>query len=228
MGAALSIVVLFTVTSTIVRVAGVVLEHSGIPRHIARLQAISALMGTDFTTSESELILQTPERRKILIVLMFTGGIGFGSLIATVVVGAFGVSGTTTGLLSQGAAVAIALLYLRYVLLSAWADRLICKVASGWLAKHQTGKMDYLVLFRLTGDVTVGEHVLAKAPGANPKAWVAGAALIPIGTRNIDGHIDHGKPDRFEAGQVVILSGPERAHSAFAAAFGQPIIRKGH
>ena len=116
MGAALSIVVLFTVTSTIVRVAGVVLEHSGIPRHIARLQAISALMGTGFTTSESELILQTPERRKILIVLMFTGGIGFGSLIATVVVGAFGVSGTTTGLLSQVAAVAIALLYLRYVL----------------------------------------------------------------------------------------------------------------
>ena len=104
MGAALSIVVLFTVTSTIVRVAGVVLEHSGIPRHIARLQAISALMGTGFTTSESELILQTPERRKILIVLMFTGGIGFGSLIATVVVGAFGVSGTTTGLLSQVAA----------------------------------------------------------------------------------------------------------------------------
>lgn len=52
MGAALSIVILFTVTSTIVRVAGVVLEHSGIPRHIARLQAISALMGTGFTTSE--------------------------------------------------------------------------------------------------------------------------------------------------------------------------------
>ena len=107
MGAALSIVILFTVTSTIVRVAGVVLEHSGIPRHIARLQAISAPMGTGFTTSESELILQTPERRKILIVLMFTGGIGFGSLIATVVVGAFGVSGTTTGLLSQVALLAL-------------------------------------------------------------------------------------------------------------------------
>jgi hypothetical protein len=101
-------------------------------------------------------------------------------------------------------------------------------VASGWLAKHQTGKMDYLVLFRLTGDVTVGEHVLARAPGANPKDWGGGAALIPIGARNIDGHIDHGRPDRFEAGQVVILSGPERAHSAFASAFGQPIIRKGH
>ena len=78
MGAALSIVILFTVTSTIVRVAGLLLEHSGIPRHVARLQAVSALTGAGFTTSESELLLQTPERRNVLAALMITGSIGLG------------------------------------------------------------------------------------------------------------------------------------------------------
>ena len=87
MGAALSIVILFTVTSTIVRIAGVVLEHSGVPRQISRFQAVSALTGAGFTTSESELLLQTPERRKVVIALMITGSIGLASLIATVVVG---------------------------------------------------------------------------------------------------------------------------------------------
>lgn len=53
MGAALSIVILFTVTTTIVRIAGLALEHSGIPRHVVRLQAVSAQTGAGFTTSES-------------------------------------------------------------------------------------------------------------------------------------------------------------------------------
>jgi len=112
MGAALSIVIFFTVISTIVRIAGVVLEHSGIPRPIARFQAVSALTGAGFPTSESELLLQTPERRKIVIALMLAGSIGLGSLIATVVVGAFGISNSATGILGQLTAMVAALLFL--------------------------------------------------------------------------------------------------------------------
>ena len=142
MGAALSIVILFTVTSTIVRIAGVVLEHSGVPRQISRFQAVSALTGAGFTTSESELLLQTPERRKVVIALMITGSIGLGSLIATMVVGAFGVSTSMTGLLGQLDAVAVAavIIYLRYVLLTPWAERLICSLASRWLSRAGAGK----------------------------------------------------------------------------------------
>ena len=228
MGAALSIVILFTVTSTIVRIAGVVLEHSGVPRQISRFQAVSALTGAGFTTSESELLLQTPERRKVVIALMITGSIGLGSLIATVVVGAFGVSDTTSGLAGQVAAIATALLLLRFVLLTPWADRLICGVASRWLERQGMGRMPFLLLYRLADDATIAEHKLARVPPSDPKDWGAASALVPIAVRVADGHIRHGWLGAFDIGQGAILPGPVEAHMAFSTAFGQPITRSAH
>ena len=228
MGAALSIVILFTVTSTIVRIAGVVLEHSGVPRQISRFQAESALTGAGFTTSESELLLQTPERRKVVSALMITGSIGLGSLIATVVVGAFGVSDTTSGLAGQVAAIAAALLFLRFVLLTPWADRLICGVASRWLERQVMGRMPFLLLYRLADDATIAEHKLARVPPSDPQDWGAASALVPIAVRVADGHIRHGWLDALDIGQGAILSGPVEAHLAFSTAYGQPITPSAH
>jgi hypothetical protein len=228
MGAALSIIVLFTVTATIVRIAGLVLEHSGIPRHVARLQAVSALTGAGFTTGESELLMQTPERRHVLVTLMITGSIGLGSLIATVVVGAFGVSGTTRGLVGQAGAVIAALLYLRYVLLTPWADRLICSLASRWLSRMDAAKLPYLVLFRLGEDAMIVEHRLVRQPPTDPSQWGAAAALIPVALRNTDGLIRNGWDELTGEGQNVILCGPLEAHAAFASAFGGPIASQEH
>ncbi|HQU67349.1 MAG TPA: hypothetical protein PLI43_04040 [Albidovulum sp.] len=228
MGAALSIVILFTVTTTIVRIAGLVLEHSGIPRHVARLQAVSALTGAGFTTSESELLLQTPERRHVLVALMVTGSIGLGSLIATVVVGAFGVSTSMTGLLGQLGAVAAAIIYLRYVLLTPWADRLICSLASRWLSRTGAGKLPFLVLHRLGEDAMIAEHRLVRHPPENPADWGAAAGLIPVALRNADGIVHNGWSGLAGEGQNVILCGRLEAHAAFATAFGTPIENRGH
>lgn len=228
MGAALSIVILFTVISTIVRIAGVVLEHSGIPRPIARFQAVSALTGAGFTTSESELLLQTPERRKIIIALMLAGSIGLGSLIATVVVGAFGISNSATGILGQVVAMAGALLFLHYVLLSRRVDTLICGLASRWLDRQGMGRTPFLFLYRLADDTTIAEHRLAGVPPADPADWGAASALLPIAVRVTDGHIRNGAPGTFEIGQGAILSGPIEAHMAFSAAYGEPIIPVRH
>lgn len=136
MGAALSIVILFTISSTIVRVAAVFLEHTGISRDVARVQAMSALSGTRFTTSESELILQTPERRRILVILMITGSVGLASVVATVVVGAFGIKETASGLLLQLTAIITAIAFVRYVLFSSVVDKFICGMAHAWLVKY--------------------------------------------------------------------------------------------
>ncbi len=228
MGAALSIVILFTVTTTIVRIAGLVLEHSGIPRHVARLQAVSALTGAGFTTSESELLLQTPERRHVLVALMVTGSIGLGSLIATVVVGAFGVSTSMTGLLGQFGAVVAALVYLRYVLLTPWADRLICSLASRWLSRAGAGQLPFLVHHRLGDDSAIAEHRLVRLPPTKPADWGAAADLIPVALRNVDGIVHHGWSGLTGEGQNVILCGPLEAHAAFATAFGGPIANRGH
>lgn len=228
MGAALSIVILFTVTSTIVRVAGLVLEHSGIPRHVARLQAVSALTGAGFTTSESELLMQTPERRNVLAALMITGSIGLGSLIATVVVGAFGVSNSAMGLLGQAGAVIAALLYLRFVLLTPWADRLICGFAARWLTREGAGKLPFLVLHRLGEDSTIAEHRLVRRPPPNPADWGEAATLIPVALRHTDGFVRHGWGELTGEGQNAILCGPLEAHAAFATAFGGPIAIMEH
>ena len=136
MGAALSIVILFAISSTIVRVAAVFLEHTGISRDVARVQAMSALSGTGFTTSESELILQTPERRRILVILMITGSVGLASVVATVVVGAFGIKETASGLLLQLTAIITAIAFVRYVLFSSVVDEFICGMAHAWLVKY--------------------------------------------------------------------------------------------
>ncbi|WP_140848254.1 hypothetical protein [Paracoccus sp. FO-3] len=224
----MSIVILFTVTTTIVRIAGLVLEHSGIPRHVARLQAVSALTGAGFTTSESELLLQTPERRHVLVALMVTGSIGLGSLIATVVVGAFGVSTSMTGLLGQLGAVAAAIIYLRYVLLTPWADRLICSLASRWLSRTGAGKLPFLVLHRLGEDAMIAEHRLVRHPPENPADWGAAAGLIPVALRNADGIVHNGWSGLAGEGQNVILCGRLEAHAAFATAFGTPIENRGH
>lgn len=228
MGAALSIVILFTVTSTIVRIAGVVLEHSGISRQVSRFQAVSALTGAGFTTSELELLLQTPERRKVVSALMITGSVGLGSLIATVVVGAFGISGSAAGLAGQVAAMAGALLFLRFVLLTSWADRLICGLASRWLERQGMSRTPFLPLYRLADDATIAEHRLARVPPSDPQDWGAAAALLPIAVRVADGHVRHGWSGAFDIGQGAILSGPVEAHMAFSAAYGEPIIPGAH
>lgn len=230
MGAALSIVILFTVTTTIVRIAGLALEHSGIPRHVVRLQAVSAQTGAGFTTSESELLLQTLERRHVLVTLMITGSIGLGSLIATMVVGAFGVSTSMTGLLGQLDAVAVAavIIYLRYVLLTPWAERLICSLASRWLSRTGAGKLPFLVLHRLGEDAMIAEHRLVRHPPENPADWGAAAGLIPVALRNADGIVHNGWSGLAGEGQNVILCGRLEAHAAFATAFGTPIENRGH
>lgn len=46
MGVALSVVFLFTMSSTIVRVMSVDMEHTSIPQSIARIQVLSVLCGT--------------------------------------------------------------------------------------------------------------------------------------------------------------------------------------
>ena len=230
MGAALSIVILFTVTTTIVRIAGLALEHSGIPRHVVRLQAVSAQTGAGFTTSESELLLQTLERRHVLVTLMITGSIGLGSLIATMVVGAFGVSTSMTGLLGQLDAVAVAavIIYLRYVLLTPWAERLICSLASRWLSRAGAGKLPFLVLHRLGENAMIAEHKLVRQPPADPSDWGAAAALIPLARRNADGLVRPSWSDLAGKGHNAILCGPLEAHAAFASAFGGPIAPREH
>ena len=82
----LTLLFFFIVVSfLIVRVGAVALELSGLQRNKARFQALSAFTGTGFTTRESEMIVNHPQRRRIVTFLMVLGNAGIVSVIATFV-----------------------------------------------------------------------------------------------------------------------------------------------
>ncbi len=76
-----------------VRAASIALMMTGLEKHKARFQALSAFSGTGFTTKEAELIVNHPVRRKITRWLMIMGNAG----IVTVIVAATSSFTTSAG-----------------------------------------------------------------------------------------------------------------------------------
>ena len=62
MTTAITLVAIFVVSFTIVRIASIVMRLTGLAQNVATFQCISALSGTGFTTSESEMIVNYPVR----------------------------------------------------------------------------------------------------------------------------------------------------------------------
>ena len=80
---------LFTVailSLLVTRIAAMALMFTGLSHEVARFQARSAFSGVGFTTTESELIMNHPVRRKIIMILMLLGNIGIATVVATVMV----------------------------------------------------------------------------------------------------------------------------------------------
>ncbi len=66
----------------IVRAAGIVLRMTGLDKDTANFQALSAFTRTGFTTKEAELVMNNPQRRRIVTWLIILGNAG---LIAVIV-----------------------------------------------------------------------------------------------------------------------------------------------
>jgi len=77
--------VFFFILILIIEVAAILLEETGLRKEVARFQAISLLTGTGYTTSESELIINHPIRRKIASFLIIFGNISFAIILSYVI-----------------------------------------------------------------------------------------------------------------------------------------------
>jgi hypothetical protein len=71
------------VSFIIVKIGALIFHLTGLPWPLATFQALSCFTGTGFTTRESELITNNPQRRKIASVLIILGHAGLVTLIAT-------------------------------------------------------------------------------------------------------------------------------------------------
>ncbi len=82
----MSLFLFFTIIGVsliVVRIGAIAFELAGLSRPLAKFQALSCFTGTGFTTKESELVVNDPQRRHIASILMVLGNAGLVTLIAT-------------------------------------------------------------------------------------------------------------------------------------------------
>jgi len=162
MMAALSLMVIFIISFSLVRVAAVAIRLTGLPDAQARFQALSALTGTGFTTAEAELIVNYPIRRKIISYLMIIGNLGLVSVVSTIMISFlrtdadFHAIAIQTGWILGG----VGLLYI--LITNPFVDKLICGLISTLLKNYTLlGQRRYTKLLQLGDGVSIAEHHLA-------------------------------------------------------------------
>ena len=74
---------IIAVSFLVVRGAAIALMRTGLDEKRARFQSLSAFTGTGFTTKEAELVVNNPQRRRIITWLMIMGNAGLATVIVT-------------------------------------------------------------------------------------------------------------------------------------------------
>lgn len=69
----------------IVEISAIILKLTGMDLHMARFQALSALVTVGYTTSDSEMVVKHHTRRKIIMVLMVLGYLGTATIVTTLI-----------------------------------------------------------------------------------------------------------------------------------------------
>ena len=183
------------VLAMILRVGTAALVVSGLSREVARFQVRSAFFGVGFTTSEAEVIVNHPFRRKLVQALMLLGAVGITSVIG---------SGVLTFARSDNDSVLLPILVLAGGLAVLWAlaswkplDHVLTRFFERVLRRYTTiDTQDYQALLRLSGEYTIRRFQL------RPDGVLVGrsiAELLPEGRR-------------------VVLLGIERADGTYLGA----------
>lgn len=153
--ALISFFVILVVSLTIVRIAAVILQLTGIAFDSALFQARSAFTGAGFTTRESEMIVNHPVRRKVISTLMLIGNIGFVTFVSSLVISFLSVRSQEAML--RNLIILLTGLVLLWLLSRAkFIDRLLTKLTERFLKKWtKIHTYDYDSLLNLSGDYEV-------------------------------------------------------------------------
>jgi len=169
---------LFTVailSLVVTRIAAMALMFTGLSVETARFQARSAFSGVGFTTSESELIMNNPVRRKILMLLMLLGNIGIATVVATVIVSLLSTASSANWLrniiLFMGC---LSLLW--FIAVSHFVEQNLNRIIAWGLKKWTRLEVqDYVTILHLQNEFAVWEMKV------EPDDWLAGKSLIDAG-----------------------------------------------
>lgn len=160
MGAALTIAILFALSFAIVRIAAVAMRLTGLPENVARFQCISALTGTGFSTTESELIVNYPVRRRILVALMIAGNLGLVSIAGPFIVSFVDAERVPGAMAWQAAMIVAAIGITVLVMTNKTLDRAMCALVAMVLRNMTSlGKRSFRRVLQVGKDFSVAEHV---------------------------------------------------------------------
>ena len=168
----ISLLFVVIVSLLITRVAAVALTFTGLAWESARFQARSAFTGVGFTTSESESIVNHPVRRRIVMLLMLFGNVGFVTAISALMLSFIGAQNVSQGIF-RFTVLTGGLAALWTASRSRWVDervsRLIARALWRWTSLDVR---DYANLLHLCGeDYGVAEIMV------EPQDWLAGRRL---------------------------------------------------
>lgn len=175
----IAIVTLLTtlvVTLLITKIGAIALKLTGLSPEVAAFQARSAFSGTGFTSSETEMVVNHPVRRRIITFLMVAGNLGIAAVVATSIA-SFSGTGVTEeesrrALLERAVVLAVGVVLIFLLARSRMLNSLIGQAIEWALIRWTTlCLVDYETLLNLADGFVVDEIVV---DGEN---WLASRSL---------------------------------------------------
>jgi hypothetical protein len=215
MVAVVTLIVIAMVSLLAVRAGSTALMMTGLSWDAASFQSYSAFFGVGFTTSEAELVVNHPVRRRIIRDLILAGNVGVTSALATLVATLVQNSSGVRPLMIVGGLV-LGLGLLLYLTRVSWVQRAIDMVIQRTLERSGLVRiMDYELLLRIQHGFVVSEvDIIATTPIVNQslrqsRPWDHGVVILAVKT---DGKANEGLPNAntvLRDGDVVTVYGEE-------------------
>ena len=172
-----ALIILLLLALIVIRVGTVALMLTGVSRQLARFQTRSAFFGVGFTTSESDVVVNHPVRREIVLTLMLVGNAGFVTVVSTVVLSFSNApeEGLWGDIWFRTLAIVLGLLLVWLISYSKWIERRLNRLV-GWALQRflHLEPQDYIELLHLASDYSVLEFRVQTG------SWLAGSKLMDM------------------------------------------------
>lgn len=160
--AIISLLIVVFLSILITRIATIALTHTGMTRESARFQARSAFSGAGFTTTESEMVVNHPVRRKIVMILILIGNAGIVAAMSSLIL-TFVQKGDTSTITVRTVILVSGVVFLWGFASSKWVDRRLSNMINFLLKRYtDLNVTDYASLLHLTGEYRLAELRIEK------------------------------------------------------------------
>jgi hypothetical protein len=158
--AVITLLLVFVASLLIIRTGTIALVMTGMSEEVASFQAASAFSGAGFTTDEAEQVVASPQRRRIVKLLMRAGSVGVVTAIASLVLS---FSGSRGSALPKFSTLVVGTIVIVLFLRSRWFKRGLSPVLARLLTETTTlNRNEYAHLLELQEDYRVSELTVSE------------------------------------------------------------------